>query len=299
MSLSKKLSGCSYCRNIQGCDWQSHKLKNEFNVVVCPTVIERNTCKYCKVYGHKVKDCPKLYEKKKREEAATINLDAFPALYAKAPKAPGAKPPVSVAHPVSFVGKVIKNRPTHIVAKLDKEHEDRKKAEIEEKKKKHEEWVKRQEEQAKQAEIDKKISAERHVQSMYDKYGTTWYRWVHMTPEDCDEAYDLRAQEYDQDIIREEAEREKSKKYDEYCAEMEATLTPDEYKWWLVDEHFEYLDREHGDETRFHEQASDAARYYYLINKFMLHDDDFVSDEWGAERKIDKVLRERKENEKK
>ena len=302
MSVSKKLSGCPYCKNIPGCDWQSHSLKNELNVVVCPKVVERDTCKYCKVYGHKVKDCPKLEQKKKREEAAIIKRDAdFPTLCARAPKAPGgAKPPVSVAHPpVSFVGKVIKNRPEHIVAKLDKEHEDHIKAEIEKKQKKHEEWLKRCEEQAKQEEINREIRSAQHVRAMYDKYGTTWYRWVVATEEDCDEAYDLREKESEDEYRREIEDEEESKKYEEHCAHMRATLTPEEYEIWEDEEFDNYFDIPYAREANFTMRASDAAKHYYLVHGMMLPDGDFVSNEWGAERKIDKVLRERKQNEKK
>lgn len=301
MSVFKQPTGCSYCRNISGSDWQSHSLKNEFNVVVCPTVIQRNTCKYCKVYGHKMLDCPKLAEKKKREEATIIKLDAdFPPLCDKAPSAPGGEaPPVSVAHPVSYIGKVIKNRPEHIAAKLDREHEDRIKAEKEKKQKKHEDWLKRKEEREKQEEIDKQRRAQQHVQAMYDKYGTTWHRWVEMTDEDCDEAYELRDKEADDEERRKCEIEQYCKEKEEYRAKLKKELTPQEYEDWEMEEDYEYESLQPAIEVSFIIRASNAAKYYYSKHGIMLPDGDFVSNEWGAERKIDKVMRERKQNEKK
>lgn len=301
MSVSKQPAGCSYCRNIPGSDWQSHSLKNGMNVVVCPTVIERNTCKYCKLYGHKIKDCPKVAEKKKREQATIIKLNAdFPPLSDKAPKAPGGEAPtVSVAPPVSYSGKAIKNRPEHIVAKLEKEHKDHIQAEKEKKQKKHEDWLKREEEREKQAEIEKQRCAARHVQAMYDKYGTTWYRWVEQTAEDCDEAYDLREKEAEDEYRREYEIKQYCKEQEAYYEKMEQELTPEEFQDWEWERDEEYFDNHYAKEASFNTLASNAARCYYAKHGLMLPDGDFVSDEWGAERKIDKVLRERRQNEQK
>ena len=120
-----------------------------------------------------------------------------------------------------------------------------------------------------------------------------------MTDEDCDEAYDLRNKEDDDERRRECEIEQYCKEEEEYRAKLERELTPEEYKWWEVDEDFAYHDRQHEIDSMFNRVASDAARYYYIIHQIMLPDGDFVSNEWGAERKIDKVMRERKQNEKK
>jgi hypothetical protein len=236
-----------------------------------------------------VPDCPKLAEKKKREEerAAKIEKD-FPTL-GKAASVPKGSATISYAQ------KIAENRPVKMAAALEKEFEDRKVAEAQSKVKKHQDWLKRQEERKQWEEERKQLKETAHVQAMFDKYGTNWHNYVYMTDEDCNIAYEMREQD-ELDMYRKEEEIEKyCKEQEELRKRFKQEMTPEEYQEWEWEQEDEYFESGLRMQTEFSVRASPAALAYYGKHWLMLPDGDFVSSEWGAERKLDKVRREEKE----
>jgi len=290
-----KPTGCVYCRRIPGSDWQSHQIKNGYGQVVCPYAIERNTCKYCKVYGHKIATCPRIAEKErlKARRAEKREQDFPPLVETKAPTAPGAAPGGFATSGDSFAKKIAENRPAKMMAALDKimaavekEAEDRRIAEENAKLKKHEDWLKRKAEHK-----------QYHVQAMIAKYGSTWYRWVDGTNEDCTAADELRREEEMDSYRREEKMEKHCKEQEELRKRLEKEMTPSEYREWEWEQDDEYSDLGFRIDTEFSVRASPAALAYYQKTGLMHSSSDFVSDEYGAELKTDRVLRQRKERE--
>jgi hypothetical protein len=296
MSAITRTNGCGYCRKIAGADWQSHQRVDAKGIITCPVIIAKESCRYCKEHGHYVPDCPKLAEKKKREEerASKIEKD-FPTLGKAATKAG------SVAT-ISYAQKIAENRPAKMTAALEKEFEDRKVAEAQAKQKKAENWLKQQEERKKLAEERKKLAEERqkqserdHVQAMFDKWGTNWHNYVYMTDEDCDTAYEMREQDELYMHRREEEIEKYCKEQEELRKRLKKEMTPQEYQEWEWEEEEEYFSGGLRIESEFSVRASGAASAYFYKHGLMLPNGDFVSNEWGAERKLDKVRREEKE----
>ena len=292
-------NGCGYCRKIAGANWESHQRTDKEGNVICPVIIAKESCRYCKERGHFIPDCPKLAEKKKREEDRTAKIEKnFPALTkagpASVPTATGANVPT-----ISYAQKIAENRPAKLTAALEKEFEDRKVAEAQAKQKKAEDWRKQQEERKQQAE-ERKLRRERdHVQAMYDKWGTNWHNCVYMTDDDCNTAYEMRERDEIEMYRREEETEKYCKEQEELREILKLEMTPEEYQEWEWEQEDEYFDLGLRMETEFSLRASPAAIAYYGKHGLMLSDGDFVSSEWGAERKLDKVRRERRENQKK
>lgn len=291
MSSINKSAGCVYCRRITGSDWQSHQIKNEYGEVICPYAIDRNTCKYCKVYGHKIATCPRIAEKErlKARRAEKREQDFPPLVETKAPTAPGAGaagPGGFATSGDSFAKKIAENRPAKMTAILEKEAESRQIAEANAKRKKHEDLLNRKEK-----------DETRHVQAMIAKYGSTWYRWVHGTDNDCNTAYKLRCkEEIDSDIIEEKTKKHCNEQ-EELYKRFEQEMTPIEFSEWNWEREDDYHNDEHRMRTEFSVRASSAALAYYQQTGLMHSNEDFVSDEYGAELKTDRVLRLRKERE--
>jgi hypothetical protein len=207
---------------------------------------------------------------------------------------------VGVAHTITYAQKIAENRPANLTAALDKEFEDRKTAEKRAKIHKHEDWVKRQlerkqrEEDYKQREEDRKKTIEtQHAIAMFDKYGTNWHNYVFMTDEDCDTADKLRRDAQEKYFQQEEETARYCREQDELQERLKRTLSPEEYQRWEDEDSADYLDCGFKLYTSFPKTASPAAVAYFFKCGRMLPDGDFVSKEWGAERKIDKVHRER------
>ena len=289
MSAITRTNGCGYCRKIAGADWQSHQRVDAKGIITCPVIIAKESCKYCKERGHYVPDCPKLAEKKKREEerAAKIEKD-FPTLgkVASVPKGPAT---------ISYAQKIAENRPVKMAAALEKEFEDRKVAEAQAKIQKHQDWLKQQEERKQWEEERKQLKETAHVQAMFDKYGTNWHNYVYMTDEDCNTAYEMREKD-ELEMYRREEEMEKyCKEQEELREKLKKEMTPQEYQEWEWEEEEEYFSGGLRMESEFSMRASGAASAYFYKHGLMLPNGDFVSNEWGAERKLDKVRREEKE----
>jgi hypothetical protein len=293
MSAITSSNGCGYCRKIAGADWQSHQRTDKEGNVICPVIIAKESCRYCKERGHFIPDCPKLAEKKKREEDRAAKIEKnFPALTkaASVPTAAGAGVPI-----ISYAQKIAENRPAKMTAALEKEFEDRKVAEAQAKIQKHQDWRKQQEERKQQAEERKQRRETAHVQAMYDKWGTNWHNCVFMTDEDCNTAYEMRERDEIEMYRREEETEKYCKEQEELRERLKQEMTPEEYQEWEWEQENEYFDLGLRMETEFSVRASPAAIAYYGKHGLMLSDGDFVSSEWGAERKLDKVRRERRE----
>jgi hypothetical protein len=294
-------NGCGFCRKIAGADWQSHQRTDKEGNVICPVIIAKESCRYCKERGHFIPDCPKLAEKKKREEDRATKIEKnFPALAkaATVPTGPATRPvssSIASVPTISYAQKIAENRPAKLTAALDKEFEDRKVAEAQAKIQKHQDWLKQQEERKLQAEERKQRRETAHVQAMFDKWGTNWHNCVYMTDEDCNTAYEMRERDEIEMYRREEETEKYCKEQEELRERLKKEMTPEEYQEWEWEEEEEYFSGGLRMETEFSLRASPAALAYYGKHGLMLSDGDFVSREWGAERKLDKVRRERRE----
>uniref|UniRef100_A0A6C0JX31 Nanos-type domain-containing protein n=1 Tax=viral metagenome TaxID=1070528 RepID=A0A6C0JX31_9ZZZZ len=297
MSSITKPNGCGYCRNISGVNWQSHQRIDSEGIVICPVIIAKESCRYCKERGHFIPDCPKLAEKKKREEDRVTKIEKnFPPLFKTlptVPTAPGAGAGASRVPTISYAQKIAENRPAKLTAALEKEFEDRKVAEVQAKQKKAEDWRKEQEERKQQEEERKKRREAAHVQAMYDKWGTNWHNCVYMTDEDCNTAYEMRERDENEYYRMEEETEKYCKEQQELRERLKREMTPEEYQEWEWEQDDEYFDAGVRMQTEFECRASRAAVSYFNKHGLMLPDGDFVSSEWGAERKLDKVRREK------
>lgn len=307
MSAITRTNGCGYCRKIAGADWQSHQRVDANGTVTCPVIIAKESCKYCKERGHYVGECPKLAEKKKREEERATKIEKnFPVLAAAPVPIPAfefvkvGRYQVKLAKPttISYAQKIAENRPAKMTAALEKEFEDRKIAEAQAKQKKAEDWQKKQEERKQWEKEQKQRRETNHVQAMFDKYGTNWHNCVYMTDEDCETAYQLRNEEEETYYRREEEMEKYCKEQEELHKKLKAEMTPDEYQEWEWEQDDEYFNSGFNMQSEFACRASPAANAYFIKHGLMLPDGDFVSNEWGAERKLDKVRREEKEQKK-
>jgi len=287
-------NGCGFCRKIAGADWQSHQRTDKEGNVICPVIIAKESCRYCKERGHFIPDCPKLAEKKKREDDRAAKIEKnFPALVkaaASVPTAAGVGVPI-----ISYAQKIAENRPAKMTAALEKEFEDRKVAEAQAKIQKAEDWLKQQEERKQQTEERKQRREAAHAQAMYDKWGPNWHNCVYMTDEDCNIAYEMRERDEIEYYRREEETEKYCKEQEELRERLKLEMTPEEYQEWEWEQEDEYFSGGLRMETEFSVRASPAAIAYYGKHGLMLPDGDFVSSEWGAERKLDKVQRERRE----
>ena len=302
MSAITRTNGCGFCRKIAGADWQSHQRTDKEGNVICPVIIAKESCKYCKERGHFIPDCPKLAEKKKREEERAAKIEKnFPALASAPAPAPALAPAIEylkghqvnlVKPALSYAQKIAENRPAKMTAALEKEFEDRKVAEAQAKQKKAEDWLKQQEERKQWEKEQKKRRETAHVQAMYAKYGTNWHNCVYMTDEDCNAAYEMREKDEIEMYIREEEMEKYCKEQEELRQKLKAELTPAEYQEWEWEQDDEYFNSGFNMQSEFACRASPAANAYYGKHGLMLPDGDFVSNEWGAERKLDKVRRE-------
>jgi hypothetical protein len=96
------------------------------------------------------------------------------------------------------------------------------------------------------------------------------------------------------EYYRREEETEKyCKEQEELRKRLKREMTPEEYQEWEWEQEDEYFDLGLRMETEFSVRASPAAIAYYGKHGLMLPDGDFVSSEWGAECKLDKVRREK------
>jgi hypothetical protein len=86
-----------------------------------------------------------------------------------------------------------------------------------------------------------------------------------------------------------------AREQEELRERLKQEMTPEEYQEWEWEQEDEYFDLGLRMETEFSLRASPAAMAYYGKHGLMLSDGDFVSSEWGAERKLDKVRREEKQ----
>jgi hypothetical protein len=182
-----------------------------------------------------------------------------------------------------------------MAAALEKEAEAQRIAEANAKQKKREEWLKREEDRKLREKARRQTRELLHSSAMFEKYGTNWYNWVYGTDEDSNTAYELRRKE-EEAYYREEEEIAKyCKEQQEFRKKLKNELSPSEFRDWEWEQADEYFDMGDRIGTEFSVRASPAAFAYYSKTGIMHATGDFVSSEYGAELKTDKVLRERKE----